>query len=191
MRRAAPALLIVAACLARQPLPPPEEGDWAVARDRATRSAKLYDGLATDAFASTVYLSPTVRETRARRLAVWTAMTVEERDRLLAAEREEAEKFDDFVVALFTPNRSDNDLDAPKSVWRVALVAAEGEELPVKIEQLKLNATLRALYPFVGDFDVVYRVRFSRFPAPLALRPFTLRLAGAKGRIDLAYAPVP
>ncbi len=195
MRRAGTALLVVifsAGCFATQPRPPPDEGDWAAARDRASRSAKLYDGFAAGAFARVVYLSPEVRETRANRVAIWSAMTAEERDRLLATERDEATKYDDFVLSLFTPDRPDNDLDAPKSVWRVALVVpGEGEALPVRIEQLRRDATLRALYPLFSDFDVVYRIRFARWAAPLATRPFMLRLAGAKGRIDLAYGPTP
>lgn len=197
MRRASP-LLVLAAAMAcaevpfvePQPNPPPEQGDWAAVRARATRSAKLYDGLATNAFVRAVYQAPDVRQARITRLALWTAMTAAERDRLLAAERDEATQYDDFLVSLFTPDRVDNDLDAIRSIWRVALVVpGEGERLPVGISQVKADSTLRQLYPAVGDFDVVYRVRFTRWEPPLAQRRFTLRLAGARGRIDLEYGP--
>jgi len=171
-----------------QPTPPADEGTWAVVRDRATRGGKLYDGLGANAFVRAVYLASDVREARVTRLGLWTAMTAEERARLLGAEEEEAAQYDDFVVSLFTPTPADNDLDAPKSIWRVALVVpGEGEALPVRVFQIKADSALRALYPSIGDFDVVYRVRFARWQPALGGRPFTLRFGGGRGRLDLNY----
>ncbi len=194
MTRLALAIALVLAGCARlpftkpQPDPPASEGDWAVVRERATRGGKLYDGLGANAFVRAVYLAPDVREARVLRLGLWTAMTAEERERLLAVEREEVAQYDDFVVSLFTPDPLDNDLDAPKSIWRVALVVVgEGEALPVRISQMKADSTLRELYPNIGDFDVVYRVRFARWKPALAGRPFTLRLGGARGKLDLDF----
>ena len=195
MRRLAPAVVLAAALgcadipmIERQPNPPPDQGEWAVVRERATRSAKLYDGLGTNAFVRAVYQASDVRQARASRLATWQAMTTAERDRLLAAERDEAAQYDDFVVSLFTPDAADNDLDSLRSIWRVALVVpGEGEKLPVRIYQVKADSTLRQLYPTVTDFDIVYVVRFTRWDPPLAQRHFTLRLAGARGRADLVY----
>lgn len=175
-----------------QPKPPADEGAWAQARDRFTASAKLYDGLATRAFVSAVYQSPDVRERRVARMAVWREVGAEERDRLLQLERDEASQYEDFIVSLFTPDRSDNDLDSNRSVWRLAVtVAGEGEEEPLKVEAVRSDATVRTLYPSIGDFDVVYRVRFARWPkGPLEQRQFALRIAGARGRMDLAF-PAP
>ena len=183
--------LVLGGCVlfTSQPRPTPEEGGWAKERDHFSASAKLYDGLTTRAFASAVYQAPSVREARVQRLAEWQNMTAEERDKLLAAEREEAERYDDFLVSLFTVDRPENDLDTTRSVWRVALVIeGEGELLPEKIEALRADATLRTLYPMIGDFDVVYRVRFARRPgAPLADRVFILRLSGARGRLEFPF----
>jgi hypothetical protein len=174
----------------REPRPPTDVGDWASVRDHFTRAAKIYDGFSTNAFISAVYQSPAVREARVARLATWKAMTAEEREKLLAAEREEAAQYDEFLVSVFTPNRADNDLDANPSNWRVALVVkGQGESLPVQVVSVRTDATLRQLYPMVGDFDVAYRVRFARVDPPIVDRVFTLRLAGAIGRVDLVYDP--
>jgi hypothetical protein len=190
---ALPLLLAACAIFARQPIPSPQEGAWAKARDHFLATAKLYDGLSTLAFLSAVYQAPEVREARVTRLAEWLALTVDERDKLLAAERDELERYDDFVVSLFTVERPENDLDAPRSVWRVALVLpGEGELLPEKIEAVRPDATLRTLYPMIGDFDVAYRVRFARRAgARLADRIFTLRVAGARGRLELPFPAGP
>jgi hypothetical protein len=195
-RAAAAALpLLLAGCFifTTQPRPTPEEGGWAKERDHFSASAKLYDGLTTRAFASAVYQAPSVREARVARLAEWQTMTAEEREKLLATEREEAQRYDDFLVSLFTVDRPENDLDTNRSVWRVALVLeGEGELLPEKIEAIRTDATLRTLYPAIGDFDIVYRVRFARRPGtPLAERVFTLRLASARGRLEFPFPAAP
>ena len=195
-RGAAAALALLAgACgaqkfptVARQPSPPPDEGEWARVRDRFTRSEKLYDLFAARAFASAVYQAPEVREARVARTAEWLAVPFAERERMLAQERDEAGRWDDFVVSLFTPDRADNDLDAKRSIWTVTLVVpGEGELEPQRVEALPPDATLTTLYPRVGHFDVVYRVRFARWPTPLAGKPFTLRLSSARGRIEFQY----
>jgi len=171
-----------------QPKPLGSEGDWAEKRERASRATQVYDRLGANAFVNAVHLTLEVREARVARLATWQALTAEERDKLLAAERAEAGQFEDFMVSLFTPDRGANDLDAPKSIWRVALVVpGAGEALPDRIEQVKADATLRALYPEFTEYDTVYRVRFGKAKVSVEGRAFTLRLAGAKGRADLNF----
>jgi hypothetical protein len=186
------ALLAIAGCgvvgrvADAEPKPGPQEGAWAEARRRFTRDAKLYDGLTMRAFATVIYDAPEVRAARVDRVAAWKAMTPAERAALESAERAAAARFEEFTVSLVTGDRNDNDLDSPRTAWRVALVPAQGpESLPVDVEQVPADALLRTLYPRVGDFDVVYRVRFARVDglAP----PFALRMAGPRGRMEFAY----
>jgi hypothetical protein len=159
-----------------------------VARRRALRSGKLYDGFTTNAFVTTVYQSREVREARVARVAAWKVMTGEETEKLLATERAEADRYEDFLVFLWTPDRLDADLESLRSVWRVALVVpGEPDRLPAeRSHEVRTDAMLRQLYPEIGDFDTVYRVRFAR-TQPLDGRPFTFRMAGAKGRLDFQY----
>ncbi len=192
MRRAsAVAVVLLAlgpACLGAQPRPTAEEGDWAAARQRALRSGKLYDGLTTNAFVTAVYQSRDLREARVARVAAWKVASPEETQRQLDTERAEAERFEDFLVFLWTPDRLDADLETLRSTWRVALVVpGEPDRLPAERgREIRVDAMLRQLYPELGDFDAVYRIRFAR-TTPLDGRPFTLRLAGAKGRLDFQY----
>jgi hypothetical protein len=181
--------LLAGACshLAPQPDPPTFEGHWAQARDAATRRGRLYDRLATHAFASAVYQSLEVREARVHRVGVWQALSPAEVERLLAAERAEAAQYEEFLVAFFTVERPANDLDAKASMWRLGLTWPGGEAQPVSVEGVTVDPTLRQLYPVIGDFDTVYRVRFPRAPVTLAGQPFALRLASALGRIDLDW----
>ena len=171
-----------------QPIPTAEEGAWGRERVRFTRSGKIYDGLGMNAFVSAVYEPVEAREAKVERLAVWRTMTGAERDALLASEREDAARYDEFLVTLFTTDRADNDLDSRKSIWHLSVALPGGPQvLPEKVEVQRVDANVRMLYPNVGDFDVVYRVRFPKQSEPLAGRPFVLRLAGSRGRLDLDF----
>jgi hypothetical protein len=185
---AAAALVGLGACvhLPKEPSPGPYEGAWAQARDAHTREVKLYDGLAVRAFATVVWEAAEVRAARVDRIATWKAMTAEERASARRAEDEVAAAFDEFTVSLFTPDRADNDLDAPQSTWRMAVVTAAGEALPVKVTQLRPESQLRVLYPRISDFDVVYRLRFPK-QAGLGETPFLLRVSGPRGKMEFKF----
>jgi hypothetical protein len=200
--RALAALLLLLACgcsgpiLPKQPRPTTFEGAWAEERDRYTRSFQLYDELDDVAFATATYQAPSVREARVNRLAEWKGMQPAEREALLASEREAAASSEEFLLAFFTSDRPANDLASRRGTWRIALlVQADGEVegLPVKVETVRTDPTVRALYPYVTDFDQLYRIRFPRLtgPRPLAELPFVLRIAGAKGRVEMRWQPGP
>jgi hypothetical protein len=177
--------------LNRAPQPGPQRGAWPEARDRETRAADLYDGFEHRARIWTVRLTAQVREERARRLAAWLGWTPAELEAKLAAERDEAGKWDDYVTFFYTADRKWNDLDALKgrSIWRVELeLGGEDRSFP-QVEALERDATFEMLFPMGDAFDTAYRLRFARTdqgPAPL---PGVLRLASALGEMKLAYTP--
>lgn len=192
---AASALVALAGCPfhPRAPQPRPREGEWARERDDATRRVILYDGVQHRATATATYLSPAVREARARRLAEWLDWTPKELDQRLAQERAEADAAEEFLVALFTADPRENELDAPKSVWRVALKVGTEDLLATRITAIRQDATMVELFPYVGPFDVVYRVLLPHSPSgSIVGRPFVLQLASALGKLDLDFgAPSP
>ncbi len=196
-RRAAAVLALTAAtavsgCSAihpRQPVPGTAEGEWGKLRFEATRRYVLYDGLVHRATATAAHLGQAEREARARRLAVWLEWTPEELDRRLADERAGAASEEQFLVAFYTADTKENDLDAASSIWRVVLHADDAEILPTRIEGIDVDATVRGLFPFVGPFDVVYLVHFPKPPGgSLAGRPFLLRISSALGKMPLDYS---
>lgn len=193
--RAAVALaaLVASGCslLSPTPDPGPNQGPWAEARDAATRTQKVYDVLDDVAFATATWQSPAVRAARVERLAEWKGLAPAEREAMLASERAAAESGEEFLLAFFTAVRSANDLSRPGSTWDVSLRVEGGAPVaPAKVEWVRADATLRMLYPYVTDFDTLYRIRFPRVPgAPLATRPFQVRIASALGKIELSWAP--
>jgi hypothetical protein len=195
MKRVLLLALLLTSCqfLTSTPHPSTKEGAWAEARDAATRTAKLYDVLADVAFATATFQSEAVRTARVERMVQWKGMLPAEKEALLAKERTELAEGEDFLLAFFTDDRRANDLATDRGTWRVALVVDGSEQpLPAKVTLVKRDPTIQALYPYITEFETLYRVRFPKYPraVPLAEVPFQLRIAGALGTLDLAYAPV-
>jgi hypothetical protein len=192
--RAAVAALAVAAagCHPRAPLPATMEGEWAAARDASTRRFVLYDGFTHRATATATLLSLPVREARARRLAEWLGWTQKELDDRLAQERAEHEAGEEFLLAFYAADSRAQDLDAPKSVWRVAVKVDGGDVLASKVTSVKADATLVGLFPYIGPFDVAYRVLVPRPPSgDIAGREFVLEIASGLGKVVLDWGTVP
>jgi hypothetical protein len=176
----------------RAPLPPTREGEWAAARDAATRRAVLYDGLKHRATATATHLTLPVREARARRLAEWLGWTPKELEDRLAQERADAAAGEEVVVSFFSADPRWNDLDAPRSSWRIALKVGETDVLARRTTGLEPSATTGGLFPYVGPFDVVYRVTFPQAPeGTLEGKPFVLEIASALGKLSLDFGVVP
>jgi len=171
----------------REPQPGPEAGEFADLRDAATRQVRLYDGFLHRATATATWLSPPVREAATRRLAEWQGWSAADLDRALAAEQAEAAKGEEFVLAFYTAERRNNDLDARPSIWRIELSDGTDQATAASATVVPDDATMKQLFPFVGPFDLVYRIKVPWKGAPLADRPFTLRIAGALGKIDLRF----
>jgi hypothetical protein len=182
------ALALAAACHPRAPLPRTREGEWAVARDAATRRAVLYDGFSHRATATATHLSLAVREARARRLADWLGWTEQELADRLAREREEHAAGEEFLLSFFTADSKAQDLDAPRSVWRVALKAEGADVRATRVTSIDRDANLVGLFPYVGPFEVAYRVLLPRPPAgDVAGKPFVLEISSGIGRLVLDY----
>jgi hypothetical protein len=177
---------------ARTPAPGSNEGEWAEQRDAATRRDQLYDGFDHRATATATHLSVAVREARARRLAAWQGWTADELAQRLAAERAEAAAGEDFLIAFYTPNSRNNDLDASRSIWHLAVKNETFELVSTRATVVNDDEELRALFPWIGAFDVVYRVSF---PPPagatLADAGFVLEIASALGKLELDYGALP
>jgi hypothetical protein len=198
------ALAATAACSAgraartRTPEPRPDEGPWATLRDAATRRARLYDGLDHRATATATHLSLPVREALVTRLGEWKSWTPEELERRLLFEREQAATGEEFLLSFYAADTRTNDLDAVPSTWRLAVRTRGGEELlPVQVDAVDdYDRDTRTLFPWIGPFDIVYRVRF---PLPgagaLAGGDHALEIASALGMMTLDWSrpaePVP
>jgi hypothetical protein len=185
----AAAALSACSLLPRAPAPSTREGEWAAARDGASCRAFLYDRFNHHATATATHLSLAVREARARRLAEWLGWTPAELEARLVKERQEAAAREEFLVAVFTADPHFNDLDAPRSNWRVALKVEGAALLPSRVTTIGRDAEVLGLFPYIGPFDVVYQV-IVPMPqgGPIAGLPYVLEISSALGRLSLDFA---
>jgi hypothetical protein len=184
------AALALAGCslLGRAPKPATTEGEWAAQRDAATRRGLVYDGLKHRATGTATLQSLSVREARARRLAAWFGWPPEELEQRLVQERDEAAAGEEFLLSFYTADPRDDDLDAPRSVWRVAVKVDGGDLVASRVTSVERDATTLGLYPYIGPFETVYRVFVPRASGgPLSGRPFTLEIAGARGKLAMDF----
>jgi hypothetical protein len=117
-----------------------------------------------------------------------------EKEAALAKEKAEMAEGEEFLLAFFTDDRRANDLATDKGTWRISLLVNGTEQaVPVKVSVVKRDPTLQVLYPYITEFDTLYRVRFPKFPGavPLEALPFQLRTSRALGALDMDSAPPP
>ncbi len=188
----AAAALASAGCHPRQPLPLTREGEWAVARDAATRRFVLYDRFDHRATATATHLTLPVREARARRLAEWLGWTEQELAARLAQERQDYAAAEEFLVSFYTAESLGQDLDSARKIWRIALKVDGADVLASKVTAVDSDANLVHLFPYVGPFEVVYRVTFPRPPSgELAGKPFQVEIASGLGKVVLDWTTRP
>jgi hypothetical protein len=169
------------------PVPGVRQGDWSTVRNLATRRAQLYDRFSQRASATVTYLGVPERQAKVDQLAQWMGWTEQEKARQLKAELDEAARYDDFLLAFYTPERKANDLDLKTSIWRVALKLEGGDLVTHDATTLDVDATVANLYPYISPFDTVYRLRFNKVTPPLTGRTFVLELASALGKLQLTF----
>ena len=194
MRRFLLLALLLPACtyFSSSTTPSTREGTWAEARDAATRTAKLYHLLDDVAFATATWQTPRVRAARVERMAEWKGMLPAEKEAALAKERAEQGEGEEFLLAFFTDDRRANDLATDKGTWRISLLVNGTEQaVAAKVTTVKRDPTLQVFYPYVTEFDTIYRVRFPKFPGPVPIEelPVQLRIAGALGALEMDWAP--
>jgi hypothetical protein len=92
------------------------------------------------------------------------------------------------VLSFYAAEPRDDDLDAPASVWRVAVKADGADVVASRVTSVERDATVLGLFPYVGPFETVYRVFVPPPPGgPLGGRPFVLEVAGARGKLSFDY----
>lgn len=215
MRRASLLLgLVLASCSTAPPRvgePPPhvsdpaEEARYHDVYARWTQGTELYDLLDARMFLAGSEESPEFVSARAARFAEFEGMEQPEAQQYLARELAAASQGYDFFLGIHTSDPRINDLDRPQTIWHLALASSSGEVKPVSVERVsRLNANLRGIYLFLGDFWVGYRVRFPSVLAdgkPLVSpgeKDVEVRLDSAIGHAKMTFpayamalAPVP
>lgn len=175
-------------------LPPETQRAYDEVLERYTDLGEHYSRLDTRLFLGGTFQAPPFREARVRFVAALEKLPDAEVARRLEAERSEAGEAHVFFVGAHLNDYRYDDFDKRDSTWRVVLISAGIEHLPVKVERVgRSNLSRRTLYPYLDEFWTAYRFRFPVRTAegaeviPAGTEEVTLRFASAVGSEDLKF----
>lgn len=168
-----------------------------------TRDNRMYDGLENKVFLAASFLTPELRT------AIRTAYpdvvghgSVVTRDELTNAQSAP----NTFFLSVYTADRRWNDLDKPKTMWRLSIMTDNGMVDATEVIHVRMDANLREIFPVIGRYDECYLVRFPQIASSSdgdkqliddKVTAVKLRMAAAIGETILTYdmvrgqAPVP
>ena len=159
-----------------------------------TRSTQIYRGLDNKLFVTATFHAPELRRAFAVAFPEIYGHGGEITKRELVDLTGDVEQYNNFFVAIYTPVMKWNDLAKADSIWRLTLIGSDEVAVdPKEVVAIKIDANLRAVYPYVGHFDKVYLVRFPLVDAMgrVALDDktthFVFRIASALGEAELRW----
>jgi hypothetical protein len=156
--------------------------------------AEVYDLLNTHMFTALTYQSWPFREARIHRMATFQVQPQAVVDKNLAIERSAFDSFHEFFFGVHLPYYRYDDFDRRNSIWRISLVTDVGETTATSVERLgRADLNMRAIYPYMDDFWVGYRIRFPRSTAsgdpviPPGTKRMMVRIASTLGKAELHF----
>ena len=157
-----------------------------------TRSGELHANFQQVAKLHALIKSPSWRAAWVARRAQRGRLSDAARAELMAAQQQADQEALEVVLVVTTWDRSENDLDrGGRSVWRIALVDADGNEvLPTEIKRdRRPEMVLRAEYEGVDDFARVYVAKFPRATHIYGdeVQKVGLRMSSPRGGIELTW----
>jgi len=104
------------------------------------------------------------------------------------------EQYNNFFLAVYTPDARWNDLARDDSIWHLSLRGSSGSVVgPADIIPIKMDENLRTVYSYTNRFDKMYLVRFPlqdslhRVVIDATTKNFFLRVASALGAVELEW----
>ena len=177
-----------------------EPKDYDMVLKTWTRSAKIYQGLDSKMFVTATFHSPEFRRVFALAFPEIYGHGGNITRRELVDLTHDIEQYLTFFVSAYTADRKWNDLAKPDSIWRLSLEGDDDVSVsPTEIIPVKIDANLKAVYPYIGRFDKAYLVRFkladpmNRLVIKSSSDHFKLKVVSALGKANLKWLlePVP
>jgi hypothetical protein len=160
-----------------------------------TRTKEVRDGLDTRFILSATWLSPGWAQAFSEEYARIYYLDAARKEQVAARWKGESEKYERFLVALFTPDDRLNDLEKRGTTWSLRLVGpGEKDYAPVYVRRTDLRPEeVSRFFPFVGTWSRAYEVAFPKDggegagPEKAAAPRRKLVLTGVQGRAVLAW----
>lgn len=136
------------------------------AREHWTDREDAWEDFESRLFVKATYKTTDFREEYAKAYAEVFALDAGRLAALQEAERAEGARYHVVMVAMFTHEIDWDDLRPRKGIWEVRLENEEGRFLlPARVKRLDIrNPTWQRLYPYIGEHDSFWELRFERPP---------------------------
>jgi len=135
-----------------------QSGKYSSALKKATRSADIYNNLNTVMYIRATYFNkPFVRSYENKYYDYY----MQSPKSLI----KKIKKSIMFLVSIYTPRKSYNNLDSKRSIWMVYLTNNEGESLmPISIKPSQQKKVfLKKFFPYVTDWSKQYIIKFPQY----------------------------
>lgn len=171
----------------------PADKAFAQVLDQYLVRGAIRQGPATEMLLNVLPGNWQVRQAWVERRAVSYDWTQAQKQKDLAAQRQEYQENIAILASVYVPERKWNDLDQANPNWRVFLINQKGQRLgPRDVRRIKKRTALHeAIYPFWGPWSRLYLVKFpwqdpqgQPFLSPQE-REAVLLVTGPPGRVKL------
>jgi len=161
-----------------------------------TKHKKVIDNLDSKLFVYATYKSWPLREAYVEEYARRYQMDDNQKEKLKEKEMGLDEKFNEFFIAVYTPDEKWNDFDRPLSIWKIYMEDEKGERLsPIEIKKVDADSPLvREFYPYLDLWSSTYIVKFPKYiitgeePFPgKDTNYFRLKITGVVGNAVLEW----
>ncbi len=134
------------------------KGEYNSAVSKATRKADIYNNLNTVMYIRATYLDKSFMRSYEKR---YYNYYMKHMDNL----SKKVKKNTVFLVSVYTPRQSYNDLDLKRSIWMVYLTNNEGESImPLSIKPShQKKVFLKKFFPYVTDWSKQYIIKFPKY----------------------------
>lgn len=164
--------------------------------DRWTRSDQVYEGLDSRLYIHATFKATSYREAYTERYSQEYELDPALATALLSRELNQAETYNEFFIAAFTPEDRWNDFHKKDSVWKLYLEDDTGAKLsPVSVTRVEAkDPSIREFFPHLDPWSYGYLVRFPKYtPAGTTPLPgpetewMKLVATGVLGRAEMTW----
>lgn len=170
--------------------------DYADVLGAQTRSTKIYEGLESRLYINATYKNAAYVRAYLDRYAEGYQLAQGIRDTMLERGIEASEMYNEFFVAVYTPEESWNSFVGQGAIWKFYLEDDAGSRLdPVSISRVDgSDPLIRDFFPYFDPWSYGYILKFPKYtetgtePIPGAVtKSIKLKVTGILGRGELEW----
>lgn len=154
-----------------------------------TRTRKDYNHFETRLIVSATWRNGAFAEAWTDEYARLYLLDDTAREQMRKREESDAQSYQTFFFAAYTPKRDWNDFSKRSSIWNVRLFDDKGNFTePLVITKVKKDdPVLHAMFPFYDPWNTAYTVKFAKDALAPDTKTLTLRFTSAVGAAELTY----